>query len=150
MSRFVVAADVMGIPTTQVPVPLLSDLAKFFPADEIVVTYHHATNHVMVKFPGWDAPAVQRLLDELSVETDPAFQGYVTWPGLHGAADGAPAEDAERAGKSNRFIESDFVERDTKETGASRHVRCSGGNTGSDGRDDREPAGQVIPAGVRF
>ena len=117
MSRFVVAADVMGIPTTQVPVPLLSDLAKFFPADEIVVTYHHATNHVMVKFPGWDAPAVQRLLDELSVETDPAFQGYVTWPGLHGAADGAPAEDAERAGKSNRFIESDFVERDTKETG---------------------------------
>jgi PAS domain-containing protein len=83
MNRFLVTADAMGVPTAQVPLPLVWNLTKLFPAEKIVVTYHHETNHVLVTFPGWDPPTVQTLLDDLHAATAPLSQGFATWPGLH-------------------------------------------------------------------
>ena len=85
MSRFVVTADAMGVPTVEVPLPLVWDLAQCFHAEEITVAYDHANNHVQVNFPGWDALTVQNILDGASVPGASATEGFASWPGLHSA-----------------------------------------------------------------
>ncbi len=85
MSRFVVTPDALGVPVAHVPLPMMWDLAQMISLDTLVVAYQHATNQVLVNFPGADVPTVQHILDELDVSTDLATEAapYEVGPALH-------------------------------------------------------------------
>ncbi len=83
MNRFIVTADALGVPSAQVPLSLVWNLAQYFPAEKMVVAYHHETNHVLVNFPGWDAPTVQHILDEIIAAPASVCEGLTAWPRLH-------------------------------------------------------------------
>ena len=132
MSRLIVSADVAGIPTVQIPLPLALDLTQCFRADEIVMAYDYENNHVLVTFPGRDTQTVQKLLDVAHVEASPSYERFAVWPGLHSDvstiqdprfglcyAPNAPASDRSsrpvRPAKTNRFAEAESMARHNKE-----------------------------------
>jgi PAS domain S-box-containing protein len=80
MTRVMVTANAVGVPTALVPLPMLWYLARRFPTKNIVTAYDHATNRALVNFPGWDAPAVQYVLDELSAPPIGRYAEVAPWP----------------------------------------------------------------------
>lgn len=81
IDRLMVTEDAEGTPMALIPLPLLWYLEKRFPTKRIVTAYDHATNRALVNFPGWDAPAVQYVLDDLSGAAAAAASGVGTGPG---------------------------------------------------------------------
>ncbi|MEI8196395.1 MAG: PAS domain-containing protein [Phycisphaerae bacterium] len=96
MTRLMVTANALGVPTALVPLPLLWYLARRFPTKKIVTAYDHATNQVLVDFPGWEAPAVQYMLDELSTPPTSRYADLATWPGQRSDRHENPRACAER------------------------------------------------------